>query len=226
MGARPVSPHAWPEVLGEFETVRLMAAGHSIARFGDGEMKIIYGAGYVREKPNLALSTELFAVLKAKLPRLLVGIPTMNPDGPKIENWRRHQERFLRLLPPARTFASAFVTRPDSAPWIRTQEYLEIMLGCWAGKRLTIVCEKDSKLLKVVRATAGLVTHLSCPSHGAYARIGVLALDVRKTEPEVVVLSCGPTATCLARRLYDRGIHTLDLGSAGQFLLELLAARA
>lgn len=217
---------AWPPVLGEFETVRLMAAGSSIARFGDGEMKIMYGSGYSREPPNLALSTELFQTFTSRIKHLLIGIPTMDPAGPKIDNWRRHEQRFLRLLPSGRQFASAFVTRPDSAPWIRSQEYLELMLSCWAGKRATLVCEKDSKLLRLLRATAGRLCHLSCPSHGAYRRIALIDMDVRRTEPEVVVLSCGPTATCLARRLAMRGVHTLDLGSAGQFLLELLEERA
>lgn len=224
MGAGPVIP-AWPEVLGEFETVRLMGRGHSIARFGDGEMKIIYGSGYVREKPNLSLSTELFDTLKAQQDGLLVGIPTLDPRSPKIDNWRRHEERFRKILPPHRRFVSAFITRPDSAPWIRTQEYLALMLSCWAGKRVTIVCEKGSKLLPLVRATAGSMRHLSCPSHGAYARIALLGIDVIKSKPDVCILSCGPTATCLARRLHGRGVQTLDLGSAGGFLLALLEGR-
>lgn len=216
----------WPEVLDEFETARRMAAGASIARFGDGEMKIIYGAGYVREKPNLTLSTELFQVLCSSDPGLLVGIPTLDPRSPKIDFWRKHEARFRHLLPSGRGFASAFVSRPDSAPWIRCQEFLELILSCWTGKRLVIVCEKDSKLLTVVRRTAGSVRHLSCPSHGAYARIGVLGVEILKAKPDVVALSCGPTATCLARRLHGRGVQTLDLGSAGGFLLALLEERA
>lgn len=216
---------AWPEVLGELETVRSMAAGSSIARFGDGELKMIYGSGYVREKPNLSLSSELFATLCAKEDGLLIGIPTLDPRGPKIDNWRRHEQRFLKVLPTDRRFASAFITRPDSAPWIRTPEFLEALLSCWAGKRTTIICEKDSKLLRVVRRTAGKLTHLSCPSHSAYRHIGTFALRVRETHPDVAILSCGPTATCLARRLHGRGIQALDLGSSGQFLLELLEAQ-
>lgn len=214
---------AWPKVHGELDTVRRMAAGASIARFGDGELKIIYGSGYVREKPNISLSTELFNTLTSGKEGLLVGIPTLDPRGPKYENWIRHEERFRRVLPADREFYSAFITRPDSSPWIRTQEFLDTMLSCWRGKRVALVCEKGSKLLHVLRATAGEVVHLSCPSHGAYSRIAHLAMAVRKAGPDLAVLSCGPTATCLAHRLFDRGLQALDLGSSGAFLAGLMA---
>lgn len=214
----------WPEVADEFETVRRLAAGASIARFGDGELKIIHGAGYSREPPHLALTTELAEVLQSSDDGLLVGIPTLDPRGPKYENWLRHEARFLAVLPAGRRFASAFITRPDSAPWIRTREYLELLLGCWRGRRVTVVCEKGSKLLPLLRATAGSLEHVLCPSYRAYSRIGALSLAVRHSSPELAVLSCGPTATCLARRLHGRGIQSLDLGSAGGFLLELFEA--
>lgn len=222
MGSHPVK---WPAVMGEFETMRAVAAGGSIARFGDGELKIIYGSGYVRELPCLALATELFEVLGNEERGLLVGIPTLDPAGPKIENWRRHEAKFLRVLG-AGPYFSAFVTRPDSAPWILTQEYLEIVLSVWAGRRVALVAEKTSKIPAVVRVSAASTAHISCPRHGAYARIEVLEASVLAAKPDLAVLSCGPTATCLVRRLHRKGLQAVDLGSAGGFLSGLLAARA
>jgi hypothetical protein len=216
---------SWPKVAGEFDTIRAVAAGASISRFGDGEMKIIYGAGYVREPPNPALSAELLEVFRNRQAGVLVGIPTLDPAGPKYENWLRHQERFERLLASSRgPYFSAFITRPDSAPWILTAEYLDLTLSCWRGRRVALVCEPDSKMHGVVGAAAAQVVHIRCPSRESYQQISLLEIAVRRAEADVAVLSCGPTATCLAARLCRRGIQAIDIGSAGGFLARLLAA--
>lgn len=213
----------WPAVAGEFDTVRRLAAGASISRFGDGEMKIIYGAGYVREPPNPALSSELFEVMRNRQDGLLVGIPTLDPAGPKYQNWLRHQERFERLLSRCcGPYFSAFISRPDSAPWILTQEFLGLMFDCWRGRRVALVCEKDSKIPQVVRVASAHCEHILCPSREAYQQISLLEIAVRKVAPDIAVLSCGPTATCLAARLQRRGIQAIDLGSAGGFLSKLV----
>lgn len=214
----------WPTVLGELDTIRKVAAGNSIARFGDGEFKIILGKGYVREPPNSALSSELKKTLDSRMPGLLIGIPTLDPAGPKIESWRRHESRFEHLVTGG-PYVSAFITRPDSAPWILTREYIDLVLSVWAGKCVSVVCEKESKIPHVVRASASNVLHIRCPSYRAYSQIRQLELAVVRNGSSIAVLSCGPTATCLTRRLHRRGIHTIDLGSSGGFLCKLLAGR-
>ena len=88
----------YPSVIGEFETMQQVAAGKSLARFGDGELKLIFGSSYVREQGNLQLATELFEVLNTRTPNCLIGIPTMDPAGPKIGNWLKHQKRFERVI--------------------------------------------------------------------------------------------------------------------------------
>ena len=64
--------------------------------------------------------------------------------------------------------------------------------------------------------------NLSCPHQNAYNVISDIERAVLRYEPEVVVLSAGPTATVLAHRLCRKGIQAIDLGSGGPFLLELL----
>jgi hypothetical protein len=39
----------YPRVIGEFETIKKLLKGFSIARFGDGEFKMAAGKGYRRE---------------------------------------------------------------------------------------------------------------------------------------------------------------------------------
>lgn len=215
----------YPYVKGEVETMALLGAGHSIARLGDGELKIIYGAGYVREPPNLRLGTELFNVLNRPAKGVLVGIPTLDPKGPKAVSWERHRTRFEGVIKRDGLFVSAFITRPDSAPWIETPEFLESMLRLWNAKRVALVCEKGSKLLKVVHRTAATMKHIEAPSHGAYAHIDAFEATLLKARPDVALLSVGPTATCLANRLGAHGVQALDLGSVGGMLARLMKHR-
>jgi hypothetical protein len=214
----------YPTVLDEFDTMRLVAAGASLARFGDGELKLMHGASYSRQKGGARLAAELRAVLNNPAPGCLVGLPTMNPEGPKYPNWTRHRARFEAVL--ARrgtTWGSAFVTRPDSAPWIECPAYLDLCVSCWAGRDVVLLCEPTNKLLPVLRETARSVRHVECPSTECYRIIGDLQAAVMEGPPgALAVLSLGVVATCLANRLTAAGWQALDFGSVGGLLSRLL----
>lgn len=213
----------YPRVLGEFETITAVRAGYSLARFGDGELKMAHGLGYSREAPNADIAQELSAILVAPNERCLPAIPTMDERGPKYENWTRHMARFEAVIDPERVYGSAFVSRPDSSPWINTREYAEDVSAIWAGRRAVVVCERKGSMFFAVRLRAGSTKHVECPRIGAYRVIDDLERSVVEAVPDVAVLSAGPTATCLANRLAARGIHAVDMGSAGGFLRGLLS---
>jgi len=214
----------YPHVKGEFDTVHSLREGKSIARFGDGELKILDGKGYSREPVNLALTAEMRRVVRNPHPDCLVAIPTMNPAGPKYKSWLRHEARFINYFrrKDGRQYHSAFITRPDSAAdRLESGEYFHLISGIWAKReRVVVVSEPSSKLLTCARATSGPgMVHVECPSYQAYAVIDFLEEQVIAERPSVVLISCGPTATCLANRLSARGIQALDLGSIGGLLM-------
>lgn len=213
----------YPAVIGEFDTIREINKGRSIARFGDGELKTMDGNGvYTRElKANSALVNELRAVARAPHGNCLIGIPTMDPKGTKYENWQRHKQRFCKYFGAHTgfTYYSALISRPDCGDWLETREYYELMVSMWAGKRrVAIVSEVESKLLSCVRLTNPVV-HIACPMYGAYAFIDAMEKKVLEAKPDIALLSVGVTATCLANRLSTHGIQAIDLGSIGGFLL-------
>jgi len=212
----------YPKVHSEFDTLATLRKGYSIARLGDGEFKMIDGKGYVREPPNPELSDELRSVLTNPHPRCIVGIPTMNPNGPKVENWQRHEERFLRMLSPAVEYYSAFISRPDSAPWIRTQRFAKLYQSLWLDKRVVVICERKGSAFRAVRIGSRSAVHVECPTEQAYAVIDALEAAALQPRPDIVILSCGPTATCLANRLAARGVQAIDFGSGGSFIVRLL----
>lgn len=214
---------SYPSVRGEEDTVLALLSGLSISRFGDGEFKMIDGNGYVREPANKKLGAEMRHLLRTPHPRCIVGIPTMDPKGPKYESWARHQVRFERILKgsPVRYY-SAFISRPDSAPWIRTPDFARQVESLWRRKHVAVVSEPKSGTLRAVESGAAKVTHIECPSARAYSTIDLFERAVCETKPDIAILSCGPTATCLAYRLAERGIQAIDFGSGGSFIAKLL----
>lgn len=217
----------WPLVQDEFRTIAMLQQGYSIARFGDGEFKMMDGAGYVREPPNKRLAAELRSVLRRPHPKCLRGIPTFDPRSPKFPTWQKHIGRFTRLM--KRThgdFYSAFISRPDSAPWIRTKEFAQELATLWKGKRIGVLCEEESGMLRALEAEGWQPSakyHVVCPSHKAYYHIDTFERVFVHDNPEIVILNCGMTATCLANRLAKRGIQAIDFGSGGSFIAKLLA---
>lgn len=217
-----MSVRKYPKVVGEFATVEKLVQGFSIGRFGDGELKMATGSGYVREAPSKRMAAELMELLHAPYPTCLVGIWTMDPKGPKFRNMMRHYKRFKSVLSPEVQYHSSLITRPDSAPWIRTREYARLVQKIWAGKRVAVVCEHKGSIARTVKLSARKMTHIVCPHEGAYDVIDALEVQIIAYRPEVAVISAGPTATCLAHRLAKRGIQAIDFGSGGKFIQELL----
>ena len=210
----------WPKVVGEFETVKKIRKGFSIARWGDGEFKIMDGKAYVRMRwiPNPALTEELRQAFANPIAGCLIGIPTMDPNGNKYENWKRHKVRFSKWLDPRYQYYSALITRPDcGTEWMECQKYADALRGIWAGKRIAIVCESYSKLLVETRETNECVEHIECPMYDAYNFIDDFEKEILKIQPDIALFSVGVTATALAGRIARHGIQAVDLGSIGAF---------
>lgn len=167
---------SYPAVAGEFETVRKLCKGFSIARYGDGEVKVMSKHVYTRELvPVPELARELIEVAAHPHPKCLIGIWTMDPAGTKYENLKRHRERMAHYFHPGTgvRYYSSFITRPDTGAWLETREYYEAIIKVWDRKRrIAIVSEANSKLLSVIRDTHP-VFHVECPMYHEIGRAHV-----------------------------------------------------
>lgn len=211
----------YPKIVSEHETLEtLVRERKSIARFGDGEIKIVLGSGYRREPPNQKLSDEMRNILIGDgHPNTLVGIWSNNPLSPKHEHQKRYRAKFMRVIRYSTAqYYSSFISRPDSTPWIRNPAFARRLEDLWRDKVVAVVCEKHGSMFGTVALAAREAHHVRCPHSQAYAQIDVLEEAVLALNPEVAILSAGPTATCLANRLTVRGLQAIDLGSAGRWL--------
>lgn len=204
----------------EYATLRKLGEGFSIARFGDGEAKLMRGADAMRELRNPKLAAELVSVIQSPHERCLLGVLRDNPDSPKNEGLSRHAAELSRWMNPEVDYYSAHISRADHCPWIESKEYAELAHALWRGKRAVVIAE--SLIVSTARAvslTAREVVHVACPHRETYAVIDEIEQKAVDAKPDVVVMAAGPAATCLANRLSKRGIQALDFGRIGSLIV-------
>lgn len=203
------------KILSELETI---GASHSrsLARFGDGELRLAIGGGCTSQRANKALAAELLALL-TKPSDVLVGIPNF-PKTPNRKTWDRYEAHPYNRLYRLPLYGSAFISRPDNAPWIDTPEYWDAVRGLWARKDVVLVCgDRKSLRPEEVERDAASVRVVEGPRQHAFESLPQIEEQIGK--PSGVVLLClGAAATVLAARLARKGVHALDVGHLGMFM--------
>lgn len=210
----------YPKVLSEAATLHEAHMGRSIARFGDGELKLCLGRSAKSQEHKPALSANLCQILLDTTGPCLPCIPRPIPDGPKREFWREYMRPpWTRLYAPT-TYGSAFVTRPDSAPEIDNAGYWESVQDLWRGRDVVLVRGSGKSLTaerlpgaRTCTEYVGLVQHAWAEHRDLFKRL--------KDEKRRVLLCLGATATVLAWMLSYEGVHAIDCGHVGMFTKRL-----
>jgi len=210
----------YPTVLGELETLQRVVAGASLSRFGDGELRQADHA--VNIKPQVkdsALTARLRGILQDS-GECLVGIPNILARGPKDYHWKTYAG-YCRLLSD-RIYGSAFISRPDSAPWINTPEYWTLLQSLWLDREVTLVRGAQKSLTKelLIAQGAGEVHEVLCKPNDAWPDYNQIMAEIGSAER--VLLCLGPTATVMAVDLCAKGVHAIDLGHVGLFYKKYL----
>lgn len=193
------------------------------------------GGAQVRERANPVIAKELRLIFAGRnKEHCLIAIPTMDPKGskyktwePKVEKyhgWHRHKDRFCKHLSPDVEYWSAFISRPDCGEWMMSAEYAQAVQSIWLGKKVCVIAnneeDRENKLLRAVRFTQEC-EYIPCPYRSAYAEIDMLEREALSSGCEMILISCGVTATCLANRLSPK-VQAIDIGSIGGFLCSML----
>lgn len=218
---------AYPIVRSEEETLRLIKDfACSIARFGDGEFNLVKGGNCVSQVANPKLAAELKNILKSAQDEdgCIVAIPNMTTLCPKT-HWQKNKHQYASFLNPkcdAFTYGSSFITRPDSAPWIDTDEYWDDVESLWKDQSVILVSCGERSLTPANMLSAGYIHEVRCPRRDAYSVIDDLEGQIKRllvSNKDVarVIMCAGATATCLAWRLQNH-CQALDLGHIGMFM--------
>jgi hypothetical protein len=213
-----------PHVMTEDETLNACRT-QSIARFGDGELRLAIGGSCSSQKAHPKLARELVEILGANS-GMLVGIPNFKKTS-RRDVWSKYESPQFRNLYTQASYASAFITRPDSAPWIDRPDYWQKVRELWANRDVVLVTGDAKSLTPETLKNEGTnvpsaasVYPIDGPRQHAYAVVDQLQAEIvaRALGGRLVVMALGATATVLAARLHARGIHALDLGHIGMFM--------
>lgn len=206
---------SYPEVMSEFDTLAALHSGKSISRFGDGELKLALGRNCISQVAHPKLRTELLKILRNPGDECLVGIPNIAIPGPKSDGWAQYlRSPWVDLYNRDHRYASAFVTRPDSAPWIDIPEFWSSVTDLWRGQDIVLVKGSERSLRVSMMPEAKSIVEVDAPYRDAYEKCESLFEGLRH-ETRRVILCVGATATVLAWRLAQEGVHALDLGHIG-----------
>jgi hypothetical protein len=206
----------YPRTLTEHQTLARVVAGASLARFGDGELRQAESACNIKpQRADAALTARLRAILK-DAGDCLVGIPNIHAHGPKDYHWKTYA-RFSKLLAEGTLYGSAFISRPDSAPWVDEPGYWALLQSLWRDRDVTLVRGTTKSFHRDLLLAAGAtsVREVLCKPEHAWADYDAILAEIGT--PPRVLLCLGPTATVLAVDLCAKGIHAIDLGHAGAF---------
>lgn len=203
-------------VLSEAATI-VRCRTHSIARFGDGELRLAVGGSAVSQEADERLAHELRTILREEVPGLLVAVPNFDRT-PRQDVWARYRKgEFAALYTRGREYASSFVTRPDNAPWIDCPEYWAAVPTLWERQDVVLISGDRKSITPETLSNARSVRTIAAPAKNAYSEADRIEREVGQ-HGGVVVLCLGATATILASRLHKRGMRALDLGHLGMFI--------
>jgi hypothetical protein len=208
------------QVLTELQTLE-RAQTDSLARFGDGEWRCAIGGGCTSQKPDPKLAAELRQVLSVPVKNLTVCLP--HRRGPRAESWAKYEDRKFTDLATLPEYGSAFITRPDNAPWIDTPDFWSRVRDLWRGKHVVLVVgDKKSVTSEMIGDSAASIREVWGPRQHAYADIDRLMGEAHLASGESTdvrfLLCLGTTATVMAWRLAREGYHAIDLGHIGMFM--------
>lgn len=220
--------HTAPRVMTKADTVAyILEHGCSIARFGDGEIKLLVGRDISFQPAQAELSEALAKILRAEQNNLLVCVPDvfdsvahMTPaDG---DYWKKHLARYRKHwythTRAGSLYGNAFLSRPYMC--FSDKEgagaLFEALKALWKDRDV-VIAEGEQTRMGVgndLFANARSVRRVLGPSARAFNKYDALLNALLSVERSaLILLALGPTATVLAAALCERGYQALDIGN-------------
>jgi len=204
-----------PQIASVDETTdELLNTEKSLARFGDGEFKMMFLGGYIGFQARDTLLIErLKEVLASKEPDLMIGLPDIFGVQGR-HGWRgwmgELRDHINPFLDANEQYYNTGTTRVSTS-----QEHFLKLKKIWEGKKVVTIegnlCRLGvgNDLFDNVESLCRILAPAEC-AFSAYDRILEEALKIEKDA--LFLLALGPTATVLAYDLCKAGYRAIDIG--------------
>ena len=201
-----------PKVLNLYDTLyALVDSNKSLARFGDGEFKIMMGESINFQKYDKKLAERLGEVLSNNTENLMVGIPDVFGYCPS-EYFRRvlisSREHLYKYMNFERTYCDAFLTRQSKfESESKGNDYYRNLKKLWENKDIVIVEGEGSRLGigNDLFSNVKSIRRIPCPIKDAFSKYDEILASCKKSDGELFIVALGPTATILAYDLCKAG---------------------
>ncbi len=197
----------------------LISSGKSVARYGDGEFKLIMGENIGFQKSHPELTRRLKEILKCENENVLIGI--VDVFGYCPNNYMKKvimlcRETLYKYINFDKTYVDASLARRfkfNSEE--QGNEYYKKIKSLWNNKDIIIVEGAGSRLGigNDLFDNANSIERILCPIKNAFSKYDtILAECLKQPKEKLFVLALGPTATLLAVDLAEKGYRALDIG--------------
>ena len=214
-----------PNILSKHESIEYILKNNcSLARFGDGEFKIMKGRVAIFQKKNKKLTQRLNEIFESHNEKIAIGIPStcchssLTYAKVKDEFSRKfittffgeHIEWIMESLQKDKIYIDTRFTAPDE-----NIEYYNDISRLWKNRDITIIC--GDRVFKNIKNNifdcANSVEYQYAPTENAFDKYDEI-LECAKTisKDRLIIIILGPTATVLAYDLAQLGYQALDLG--------------
>lgn len=217
-----------PFVLDDLTTIgKIIKDKLSVARFGDGELEMIFGIespGF--QEKNQPLVDNLNVVLKSKNERILVCIPLplSNLKNQNLESryfWlafiNQYRTQLNEELDPIIIFGNAGITRfyMGQSNLGHSQKIAQTIKKIWEGQDLLII-EGEFTRLGIgtdLFKNSKSISRIICPPKNAFSQKDKIFTFAKKYgENKLILIALGPTATILAYELALENYWAIDIG--------------
>lgn len=219
-----------PKVMGIDETMEYIVKNKpSIARFGDGEIKLANGTDISFQKASPELTKRLREVLAANDKGFLPCILSYFDYDPEITtetnaHWKKHMNRYRHVwykytnakLKYGNSFISRFYLEIEDKS--TAEKRFKKLKQFWEGRDIIIIEGEKSRLGigNDLFDNVKSIKRILCPVDNAYEKYcEILDASISNSFDNVLfILAVGPTATVLAYDLFKAGFQALDIGHA------------
>ena len=212
------------------ETVdRILESSCSVARFGDGEIKLTLNTPLAFQEANEKLCGELKKTLSSHEEELLVCVPDIfgrdslaQYNDPAAKHWKKHLSFYRRAwyacLDPDKVYGNAFISRPYNNYRDKSgcASYFSHLKKVWDGRDVVIAEGAKSRLGmgNDLLDNAASVRRVLCPVAQCYDRADEIVAEIEKFDKScLILLAIGPTASVIPMRLIGSGYRVIDIGN-------------
>ena len=222
-----------PKILSFEDTIKLINEKQlSIARYGDGEMKLILKTGFVGfQKADDSLSGELRSSFETNKSNLLVCYHDIPFSFPKRSEEYKFYKQYLfktyrpclKLIDKKYFYGNTNFTRfyhPslfEKTDFNKLDKYVCLLKTLWNEKNLLIVEGSETKLGlgNNLFDNCASMRRIICPKTNAYEKIDDIFKCIVENhhKDDLVLVALGPTASVLCTRIsVNTDIQAIDIG--------------